>query len=517
MRTLKQLTAAGVLHGAVWMWPALAATPALEPEPIRYTVRFPDRTGQVAAVEARVPAEKAATELFIPVWSPGFYKVEDYAAQVLELSAKGEDGKEMVVDHPPGNRWTVHNDGATWIVLSYKLHCENPFVTTNWVGDEFAILNGPATFITLVEKEPRPHEVVIELPDGWNHTATGLQTTSANHFRAPSYELLVDCPIAAGNFDVREFEVAGSKHAVVSLGQLGMWDPSKPPSDLAQIVTENKRLWGELPYSNYVFLLNFRPGGGGLEHLNSTLITSGTSEMRTPARYTSWLSLVSHEYFHAFNVKRLRPIELGPFDYENPPHTPSLWISEGLTAYYGDVILCRTGLEKPDMFLQRLSSYVTQLQNSPGRLEQSLEQASMEVWTNSRSGVQTNEHTVSYYIKGPIVGLLLDAKIRAATDGKKSLDDAMRLAYKRYSGTRGFKPEEFVAAAEEVAGINLKEWFRLAVSSPGELEYGEALEYFGLALNKPDIEKGPWRLVARADATEAQKQRLNQWLAASDK
>jgi predicted metalloprotease with PDZ domain len=271
-------------------------------------------------------------------------------------------------------------------------------------------------------------------------------------------------------------------------------------------------MWGGLPFDHYVFILNFRPGGGGLEHLTSTLITSGADGMKSEGRYRGWLSLVSHEYFHTFNVKRLRPIELGPFDYENPPRTPSLWISEGLTSYYGDLILCRAGLASPAAFLQSLSSHISQLQNSPGRLEQSLAQASMEVWTNSRSGVQTKDNTVSYYIKGPVVGFLLDARVRAATDGKRSLDDVMRLAYKRYSGERGFKPEEFIAASEEIAGTDLTGWFQSSISSPGELDYTGALDYFGLQLTKSEGERSAWKLEPQDEATEQQKQRLNDWL-----
>src|SRR5262249_28220708 len=159
--------------------------------------------------------------------------------------------------------------------------------------------------------------------------------------------------------------------------------------------------------------------------------------------YSRWLGLVSHEYFHAYNVKRLRPIELGPFDYEKEVHTPSLWIAEGLTSYYGDLLVSRAGVAERDYALSRLSTEIKQLQTSPGRLVQTLEQASNEVWTSSFSGVGSSPKTVSYYVKGPVVGFLLDARIRRATDGSKTLDDLMRLAYQRYSGKKGFTAEQF--------------------------------------------------------------------------
>ena len=174
---------------------------------------------------------------------------------------------------------------------------------------------------------------------------------------------------------------------------------------------------------------------------------------------------MSHEYFHAFNVKRLRPVELGPFDYEHPPRTSSLWIAEGFTSYYGELIVVRAGLGTTDDFLGAVSSHIEQLQNSPGRLVQSLEQSSLDVWSSGTSGVGRNrDKTVNYYVKGPIVGFLLDARIQLATAGKKSLDDVMRQAYKRYGGERGFTPDQFRQTAQEVAGVDLKEWFRKTIS-----------------------------------------------------
>jgi len=235
--------------------------------------------------------------------------------------------------------------------------------------------------------------------------------------------------------------------------------------------------------------------------------------MTTPT--LRWLSFVGHEYFHAFNLKRLRPVELGPFDYERPPSTGSLWISEGLTTYGADLIVARAGLCDVQEFLSMLSADISSLQNSPGRLKQTLEQASLDVWNSGTSGVGRDaKNLISYYVKGPVVGFLLDARIRRVTGGRKSLDDVMRLAYKRYSGARGFTPEQFRRTAEDVAGIDLKEWFRKAISSVEELDYAEALDWFGLHFAQA-TEPQPanaWRLEIRADASAEQKSRLQKWL-----
>src|SRR5262249_28297469 len=235
----------------------------------------------------------------------------------------------------------------------------------------------------------------------------------------------------------------------------------------------------ELPFRKYVFLFVVRDkggGGGGLEHANSALMFTGAAAARGKGNL-SWLMFVSHEYCHAFNVKRLRPVELGPFDYEKPPRTTGLWVAEGLTTYYGDLLVRRAGLCGADEYLARLSGQIGRLQKSPGRLVQTLEQASADVWTSGLSGVGGGARTVSYYVKGPVVGFLLDAKIRRATQGARSLDDLMRLAYRRYGGEQGFTAEQFRQAAEEVAGVDLKGPFRNWLATTEELDYAEALDW----------------------------------------
>jgi predicted metalloprotease with PDZ domain len=450
---------------------------AADPEPISYSISFPAPDQHTAVVRATIPTGGAdSLDLFIPVWSPGFYHQEDYAAKVKDLAATGQDGAPLRVSRPAPNRWRITTAGAPTIIVAYALLCDRKFVTTNWVGPDCAILNGPATFITTVDPD-RPYRVTIDLPPGWEHAKTGLtQADPDSHtFTAPNYDTLADSPIAAGTFDVREFTVGGSRHELVSIGELGPWNPERPVDEIRRIVAATRDMWGwrELPFDRYVFLLSFGPGGGGLEHLNSTLITTSPTGMVSESGYLGWLGLVSHEYFHAFNVKRLRPVELGPFDYENPPTTSSLWISEGLTSYYGDLMVRRAGLSTQAVLLRQISGHISQLQNSPGRLLQTLSQSSEQVWTTSTSGVRNDPaKTVSYYVKGPVVGFLLDARIRAATGGTKSLDDVMRLAYSRYSGGRGFTAEEFRACADEVAGADLKEWFRRALElhrGPGPL------------------------------------------------
>lgn len=498
---------------ALVLVPAAASLNARDLAPIVYTVRFPALETHYAEVEAAIATERRASiELMMAVWTPGFYRVEDYASRVQGLSARQVDGKSLSVEQSTKNRWRIQTGGVPNVIVSYKLLCNGRSVTSNWVSSDLLVLNGAAAFVTRVEQARRPHEVRLELAPEWRRVMTGLKVApdgNPNHFRAPDYDVLVDSPIVAGDLSVHEFDVAGSKHQLVDAGDYKKWDSRRGAEDLEKIVREARRYWGLLPFKRYVFLNVFRQGGGGLEHSNSTLLTSSPNMTAPTVR---WLSFVAHEYVHAFNVKRLRPVELGPFDYERPPMTSSLWISEGLTTYCADLIVARAGLSRAEDFLSMLSSNIGSLQNSPGRLKQTLAQSSLDVWSSGTSGVgRDRQNLVSYYVKGPVVGFLLDAKVQRATNGKRSLDDVMRLAYKRYSGARGFTPEQFRRAAEDAAGIDLREAFHKWVDSTEELDYAEALDWFGLRFSDGK-QPNAWQLGVREDASVLQKARLRDWL-----
>ncbi|MEJ2216174.1 MAG: hypothetical protein P8099_06120 [Gemmatimonadota bacterium] len=487
--------------------PALAQARA--PAPAVYTVDFPSPAEHLARIEAALPTGGRDTvELMMPIWSPGYYRVQDYAAQVRDLSVHDAAGHALPVERVPPNRWRVATGGASRVVVSYRLLCDHYFVTTNWVSPELGVLNGPATFITLAGDVKRPQEVHVDLPASWPRVATGLAPApdgQPRHYRAKDYDALLDAPIVAGKLDIHEFVVQGVPHYLVDAGAVPEgWDGAKVAGDLRRIVRQTLPLWGRLPYRKYVFLNMFRPGAGGLEHGNSTLLTTNPERVATPRGYRSWLGFAAHEYVHALNVKRLRPVELGPFDYEKPPRTPSLWLAEGVTSYLADLAVTRAGLASTDDFLASLSGTIRELQESPGRHLQTLEQSSLNVWTNSNSGVGAAPTTVSYYVKGEVVGFLLDARVRAATGGRRSLDDVMHRAYRLYGGAHGYTPRQFRAIAEDVAGVDLEAWFHKAVASTEELDYSGALDWFGLRF----ADDGSWSLVVQQDATPEQAAHL---------
>jgi predicted metalloprotease with PDZ domain len=463
-------------------------------EAIRYTLRFPAPQTNYVDVEAIVPTDgRPSVEMMMAVWTPGSYLIREYERNVEAVKASAGT-RALPIDKTTKNRWRIAAGGAREVTLTYRVYSHEMTVRNNWVEADFALINGAPTFMTLADAAGspdaaynRPHDVTIELPAGWKSSVTGMPDApdgAPNHYRAPDYDTLVDSPIVVGNPAIHRFTVDGKPHLLVDVGEGGVFDGARAARDLERIVQIDKQFWGSLPYDKYVFFNLLVSASGGLEHKNAVVMMASRWATGTRDKYLAWLSLASHEYFHLWNVKRLRPLELGPFDYEHEIYPRSLWISEGLTDYYADLQLARAGLYTTDEYLRELSAAIRTLQTTGGRLNQSAEMASFDAWIKQyRPDDNTVNSTISYYTKGAVLGFLLDARIRAATGDAKSLDDVMRLAFTRYSGARGFTPEDFRKTASEVAGTDLGPWFLRALESTEELDYGPALEWFGLQLS----------------------------------
>jgi predicted metalloprotease with PDZ domain len=478
--------------------------PASTLEPLVHTLRFDDAEHHYVEVESQVPTEgRPDLELAMAVWTPGSYLVREYARHVEDLTASSPGDEPLPVTKVAKNRWRVETGGADEVEVRYRVYCREMTVRTNFVDDSFAILNGAPTFLapvgpTGVLDTERPHEVRVIPRPGWSQVisalpdAPGAETGASpgeRRFYAKDFDTLVDSPLYAGNAVVHRFEVDGAPHLLVNEGeQYGdVWDGPRSAADAERIVLAQVDFWGVRPYERYVFFNLITEARGGLEHKGSSVLMTSRWNARTKEGYRRWLGLVSHEFFHTWNVKRLRPVELGPFDYETEVQTPSLWIAEGVTSYYGDLLLRRAGLLTRDQYLERLSGTIERLQTTPGRRVQDLTDASFDAWIKQyRPDENTVNSAVSYYTKGEIAAWLLDAEIRRRTEGAKSLDDVMRAAWKRYSGERGFDHDEFLAVASEVAGSDLGAFFETTLESETELDYSPALEWLGLGF---DVEK----------------------------
>ncbi len=455
---------------------------------IRYTLRFPDAASHHVDVEATYPAGKNATiEVKMAVWTA--YVIREYAQHVEVLHSRYGAQKTRK------NRWRINTGGQPEVTIRYRLYAESMQVQDNYVSENFALLNGQPTFLTLADGSWR-HQVHIELPPSWKTVVTPLPGNASTGFVARDYEHLADSPIIAGNPAISEFRVDNKTHYLVNVGQSADWQNSSIVRDLARIVEVQRNIWGSLPYDQYFFFNVLSGKGGGMEHANSTVMMTSPETPKTRPAYLAWLDLASHELFHVWNVKRLRPREFQPGEYESEQYTDALGIAEGFTSYYALVSLRRAGLLTETEYLDRLGRLIDSLQHTEGRKIQSLAEASFDTWIKFyRPNKNSDRSTVSYYTKGAVVALLLDARIRAATEGKRSLDDVMRMSLERYPPESGYTLEEFREVASRVAGVPLNSEFERWFKTTEELDYREAEAVFRWRI-APD-KNGVWNVTRR--------------------
>ncbi len=463
---------------------------------IAYNVAFVP-AHHIAVVTATIPVQgRASMDLSMAVWTPGSYLLREYARHITTLVAHDahDARRTLAVVKVAKNRWEVACDGVATLQVVYHLYCREMSVRTNWVDSAFAVLNGACTFLTVPDYKDAPHDVQVQLPESWRAVQTGLAAHpggQAHHFRASNYDTLVDCPILAGNPTLHQFDVDGRSHTLASVEGGGVWDNARAALDVEKIIQCQAKFWGALPYDRYVFLNLLVGGRGGLEHKNSSLLAASRWAQGSRTDYLDWLGLVSHEFFHVWNIKRLRPEALGPFDYERENYTRNLWVAEGFTAYYDDLLLHRAGLASQKEYLQMLSKSIQNLQNTPGRAVQPLGESSFDAWIKLyRRDENSDNVAISYYTKGCVVGFLLDAKIRAVTGNARSLDSLMRRAYETFSAARGFTDGQWRSLAAEIAGVDLAAFFVHAVDGTQELDYTEALAWYGLTFSDGDDKAG---------------------------
>ena len=460
---------------------------------IGYEIDFSETQNHYLHVTARFETEKPETELMMATWAPGSYLIREYARHIDSMTVTDQAGNPVKFEKTKKNRWMLQTKDVQSVTLKYRLYCNEMTVRTNWTGNAYSMINGAPTFITPVGARQKTHSVKLNLPKRWKRSACALPTPNGPHeYLANSYDELVDNPIVAGNIQVYPFDVDGVPHQLINVGESGYWDGVKAAADLKKMVKAQQEIWDTVPYKKYLFINMIAEAGGGLEHDNCTLIMTSRWHFRDTEKYQNWLSLASHEFFHTWNVRRLRPKSLLQYDYENEMFTRSLWVAEGVTSYYEDLALARSGLITRQEYLERLSSTVEKVQAKPGRKVQSLTEASFDTWIKFyRPDENSNNTRVSYYAKGTVAAFLLDAKIRTVSEGKRSLDDVMRKMYEEYSES-GYTQQDFRDTASEVTGVDLSQWFVKAIDSTEELDFSEigvlGIEVADLASESSDSE-----------------------------
>ncbi len=439
--------------------------------------------------------------LCMPVWIPGSYKVREYSQFVLGFEALGEEGQALEWTKRDKASWHVDVRATARLTVRYQVYAHQISPRFNHVDDSHGFINPVATCVYPEGELDRAVEAHIEGPEGWE-IHCGLEQVQPGVLRAEDFDEWFDSPIEMGDHQTAHFEVQGKEHRLVGWSQSEV-DFQGLCRDLPAIIEEHARLFGEIPYERYVFINHILADKwGGLEHRHSSVNLFSPTAVNAyevdddggrDEDYLNVLRLLSHEHFHAYHVKRLRPRELGPFDYQRENYTPSLWAVEGVTSYYDSLQVMRAGLMKAETYLEGLQKRIESIAAVPGRFEQSLEEASFDAWIGLyRRDENTVNSTVSYYSKGEVAVWLIDLWIRTQSGGQRSMDDVMRWMWQRYvvEEGRGFAPREVEQAVREVAGADPAQVFEDLVYTAAEIDYESYLTPLGLTLDWEESDEG---------------------------
>ncbi len=457
----------------------------VEKEPVKYTVSMNNPENKRFKVEMRIEG-KGSMEFVMSSWHPGYYQKLNYSKNVEAFEVKDKNGNALPWSKKDADTWKVEVGAEKDLIITYDVKTTRAFVAESFLDITRAYIIGGSMFMYPEGQISRSSTVKLNLINNWT-IATGLDYADEknNILFAKDYDILFDSPILASELEeLLAFEVQGVPHRFIGY-KLGDFDKVRFMADLKKIVESAVALIGDIPFKHYTFI-GIGPGAGGIEHLNSTTISFSGGGLSNPDGRLRLYNFIAHEYYHHYNAKRIRPIELGPFDYKNTSKTRMLWVAEGFTSYYENLVLRRAGLSSPDEMLNFLKSKLLAYETKPGRLYQSLVQASYNTWSDGPFGRTEDEvnRTISYYDKGPVVGMLMDLHIRKVTDNKKSLDDLMRVLYYDYNikQNRGYTEQEFRAEAEKIAGGDMTELFEYTTTTK-ELDYQKYLGYAGLKID----------------------------------
>lgn len=433
--------------------------------------------------------ETTKTSFELPVWSPGYYKILDFPQFIVDFKVKNTEGESLKWSKKAKNLWEVENGVNQNIVVTYRVFANHKSVAESNIDEKRAFIM-PNTMLMHIEGKVNDPVTIDFFPyEAWDTISTGLQKDETGTFYANNFDVLYDSPVYIGNQTAFNFEHHGKSYHLAVATPEGLKE-KELIGDLKKIIDATTSLMRHVPYENYSFIM-MEEGGGGLEHWNSQAVfTNGSFDFKSREHYIDFLNFITHEYFHLYNVKAIRPIELGPFDYGKENYTDMLWVSEGITVYYEYLLMIRAGLLKPKAAMDYLSNSIKRYENIEGNQHMSLSRSSFDIWLNFLSREDNvQETTISYYNKGPIIGFLLDLEIRNGSNNQKSLDDVMRFLYNEYylKQKRGFKKEEFWDISEKMAGTSLAE-LKKYVETITAIDYQKYLNHAGLKIDLNQIE-----------------------------
>lgn len=464
----------------------------LSAQTIAYQLRMPKPQNHYFEVEMTLSDFKEKElNLKLPVWAPGSYLVREFSKNLNLVKAFDENGKEIQVVKKTKNTWTVKANGEKKIKVKYEVYSFELSVRTSFLDLTHGFVSGSGVFMYVdgykdksglleIVKHPTFSTITTALPKA----KMSIAKDGSESFEFSNYDQLVDCPIEIGNHLVFDFTAAGVKHTVAMYGE-GNFDVPTLKKDMAKVVQAATDVFGVNPNKEYVFIIhNVVDGQGGLEHTNSTTLSVNRWTYQG-AEYTGFLSLVAHEYFHLWNVKRVRPIELGPFDYDQENYTSLLWVMEGFTSYYEKLILVRAGFMSKEDFLNKLQGSINYVEGSVGTRVQPVAHASFDAWIKAYRPTENSANTsMTYYSRGSVIASVIDILIIDNSKGKQCLDHFFQHLYKKYfiEMNRGFSETEFKTELEKFVGKNLDEFYKKYIDGTEILPYAEVFDKVGISI-----------------------------------
>lgn len=455
---------------------------------IFYTLGMPDPSAHYFEVEItfeNLPKSDNALSLILPVWRPGRYLIFDFASGIQEFSAVSSPGKPIKWNKTEKNTWLIRKKDQTKVRVKYKVFANDFANRTRGLDEMHAFVNGTAVF--MYPPKYRSSQLNLEVkPFGNWHVTTGLENVKNDPlmFAAPNYDYLSDCPLEIGTQNDFDFEVEGVKHIISFFGEAG-YDKERLINDFTTIIKKNFQFWGKVPYKKYVFIVHCTPSsGGGTEHINSTVVGVRPDAFNTEAGYESFLRLISHEFFHTWNVKQLKPKGITPYDFTKENYTSELWIAEGGTSYYDGLMLVRTGQMKVEDFYGEITRGIEDERHRPGNRVQSVAESSFDAWVKFwRRTPNAYESESDYYAKGSYVCMVLDLEIRNSSKNKYSLDDVFKAIFNRFPlDKKGYDNDDFRRICEEFAGRKLGKFFNDYVTGTKPIDWERYLGFAGLLL-----------------------------------
>jgi predicted metalloprotease with PDZ domain len=465
---------------------------AMQASKLTYHLSMPQPNSHYFAVKIDVQENTVAQQEFkLPVWTPGSYLVREFSKNLNQVRAIDAQGKELTVKKKAKNAWEVQCNGAASYTVFYEVYAFELSVRTPFLDNTHGFVAGAGVFMYTEETRNQlgvlkiyPHasfkKVSTALAPADYKSEPGCQT-----FVFKDYDQLVDSPIEIGNQQEFSFMAAGVRHRVAMYGEAN-YNIAELQRDMAKVVESATAVFGSNPNQDYLFIVhNVTDGQGGLEHLNSCVL-SVSRWSYTGSNYLGFINLVAHEYFHLWNVKRIRPIELGPFNYDQECYTSLLWVMEGITSYYDELLLLRAGFYTKTEFLSKLQSQINYVEGSPGSRVQPVAHASFDAWIKAyRPNENSSNTTMTYYSRGAVIGAVLDAYLIQRSKGKQSLDGFMQLLYQKYALDlkRGFSETEFEQELANYCGEDMHAFFTQYVNGTAIIPYQQYFEPMGLKVS----------------------------------